>query len=576
MSSYKRDMRRIISTAKQHRVPSEVTFETLFNVLSSLDCPRALTVYLLFREGEHQQLAQLEANPVDYATRQDFRDAYAATKLLSKAVFLNLPYDKRLKALEKFEEFERLCKQTNQRFRDLTFDSQFCGPNVWLLNAVIRKIERILGRWDTDEMLDRADWGPGVTTLIQGDGTSAVNKFQCETGTTRDLYALLPLDGFPFIYPGWQAHLKKIGYPSFQVGNKVITVPKDAKADRVIAVEPGLNLWFQKGIGSIIRRKLFRAGIDLNTQERNQQLARRGSETHTLATIDFSSASDSIARNLVREILPPDWFQVMDAVRSHYGLQNKIPVHWEKFSSMGNGFTFELESLIFFAAADAVVEFLGETNAYRSEVSVYGDDVIIPVTCVELFSSFCAFLGFKVNPEKSFSSGYFRESCGRHYWDGVDVTPIYLKQMASSALAVYRLANAIRVWAHRRNNTYGCDSSLRKCWTHLFNSLPEVLRLTGSYGKGDGSFVVNFDESNCVKATSLKGSYLNSGIEGYLFVAISGVGVTRFAEGDGLLFARLRSTSSQEYGNFYTLRGRVRIKVHLILTQQWYDLGPWF
>jgi len=196
----------------------------------------------------------------------------------------------------------------------------------------------------------------------------------------------------------------------------------------VIAIEPGINLWFQKALGSMIRRRLARFGIDLNDQSRNQSLAYLSSIDGSLATVDFSSASDSISLEVVRELLPPRWFQILDIVRSKVGRKSDgTIVRWNKFSSMGNGFTFELESLIFFAAASAVQEYLH----LDGEISVFGDDVILDVRGYPMFAEYSAFLGFRVNLQKSFSSGGFRESCGSHYFSGVDCKPVFLKERLS-------------------------------------------------------------------------------------------------------------------------------------------------
>jgi hypothetical protein len=563
MSYDKRSKSKVLHLAQTFRAPQRVTSKVAEEVFSALDCPRSLAAYMLFKYNEHDQLTALECHPQDYANSSEFRDAYTATKLLSKANFLQTSFDRKEVALKKFFEMEDLCKQTNRRFRHLSSDAVYnSAPTASLLTATAQVIESVLGDFEPEEFFDCANWGPGVTNQIKGEYASATNKFQSETGITRDLYAFVA----PFLgqYPIWQAHLSTLSsWPTFEVGNVIITVPKDAKTDRVIAVEPGFNLWFQKAIGLMIRRRLRRRGINLNEQSVNQQLALESSKDGTLATVDFSSASDSISRKVVEELLPPQWYSLLDACRSHYGIHNSQALLVEKFSSMGNGFTFELESLIFYAAAVAVRGYLRT----RGKISVYGDDVIIPVECYELFSSFCEFLGFKVNLRKSYSDGYFRESCGAHYYDGVDVKPIYCKQMAQHPLGVFRLANAIRRLAHRRNVIYGCDARLYKAWVALVSSVPRPLRLRIDDSLGDGGFVSNFDEACPSRA--------RNGLEGYLVHHVTSLGVTRDSEGVGLLLARLNALSAQEYGNTYTLRGRTKLLYSKSLVARWTDLGPW-
>jgi hypothetical protein len=543
----------------------------------------------------------LDCKPSDYSDAFTFRDSYNATELLSKADFLDLDLNREEVAYAKFFKFEEHCKRTNTRFRNLPSDPQFRGQNVWLLNATMRKIAEILGDFSPDEFVDEANWGPGVTTLTKGAHVSATNKFHDERGITRDLYSLVE-PWFSEAYPIWSNHLRRDNktpyvdvditdcvcpYPKphnlgecvaagpaekrdlansvhYEVGNHVVTVPKNAKTDRVIAVEPGLNLWFQKAIGSMIRKRLRRVGIDLNDQTRNQRLCRLASKYDDLATVDFSSASDSISKLVVEELLPPDWFSIMDSCRSHFGIIDNKPILWEKFSSMGNGFTFELESLIFFAAAKAVTEL----TAQRGKVSVYGDDVILPSACYQLFSSFTGFLGFVVNDSKSFHSGPFRESCGAHYYLGIDVKPVYLKSRLGNSLTVYRFANAIRRLSHRymAGMPY-CDDRFRKAFYFLTRQVPKSARFRISEGYGDGGFISNWDEAKPIKA--------KNSIEGYYFMAWLEVGKTYSFLGEGLLLARLRQMSLQEDSNSYTLRGRTRYLVKKVLARQWYNLGPW-
>ncbi len=573
--THKRSRAKLAATT---RLAPSVTDESIYAFLSSLNSPRSLSVWILYSNREFEQLSELEVDPHHYNDAYRFRDDYAATSFLSKSNFLDLPISKKDAALQKFLKFEELCSQTNHRLDFPLSDPLYKGPNVWLLNATIRKIEMILGDYSGEELVDQANWGPGVTTLLKGSNVSAVNKFHSENGITSRLLSFVR-PWFGLAYPGWNSHMDESLSPRWVIQNEnaIVTVPKNSKTDRVIAVEPGINLWFQKGVGSMIRRRLRRVGIDLSRQEINQELARQGSKTSDLATIDFSSASDSISASLVRELLPPRWYALLDVCRCTSGIHEGSIRRWNKFSSMGNGFTFELESLIFYAAALAVKEFLLDEGT----VSVYGDDVIIPVTCCELYSSFCEFLGFRTNKTKSFSSSYFRESCGSHYFDGVDCKPIFLKEKLHNAQAIYKLANSVRYFAHRRNSYYGCDVRFQRCFHRLKRRVPEPIRFCCSFGLGDVGFISNFDEA--------QPSVPRHGIEGFLVEGLLETGLTGCHEGTGLLLARLRDQVStqvfrplyspepvaQGFGNSYPLRGRTRLVVSTLLVPQWYNLGPW-
>jgi len=568
--SFKKRTVQVLKTLQSFRVASEVTSAAVSDFLTALDCPRALTVLMLFREGEHEQLANLEIDPLHYSNAMEFRDAYAATKFLSKFKDLTLDSDLDKVALLKFKKFELQCERTNERFLNLGASPLFQGPVVWLHNAVIRKISSVLGSFDGEELVSLANWGPGATTTITSRDSSSVNKFQLEAGITADLHSLLPIELLQVAYPAWAQHLREIGFPKFQSGNKVVTVPKDATTNRVIAIEPGINLWFQKAIGEMIGKRLRRFSIDLRFQGRNQELARKGSINSSLATIDLSSASDSISAGLVEALLPPRWFSLLDSARSKYGLLDGELFKWNKFSSMGNGFTFQLESLIFYAAADSCREYL-HIPPYNDEgqvVSVYGDDIVIPSKCLALFSALLEFYGFTMNMKKSHFSSCFRESCGAHYWAGIDVKPIYLKGRLSDVQSVYRLANAVRRLAHRRNVFFGCDSVLRPTFYHLVRSVPSLLRRWIPESLGDGGFIGNFDEATPVRA--------RHGIEGYFAFPVLDVAKSYESDGIGVMLTRLWVRSMREENNNVPLRNRTSIRIVRSLVKQWADLGPWF
>jgi hypothetical protein len=66
-----------------YRVTPKDSSLAIEKYLESLDHPRALTVWLMFKHNEHKQLVELEFDPSHYNTIQCVRSAYSATKLLS-------------------------------------------------------------------------------------------------------------------------------------------------------------------------------------------------------------------------------------------------------------------------------------------------------------------------------------------------------------------------------------------------------------------------------------------------------------------------------------------------------------
>jgi hypothetical protein len=136
----------------------------------------------------------------------------------------------------------------------------------------------------------------------------------------------------------------------------------------------------------------------------------------------------------------------------------------EKFSSMGNGFTFELETLIFAALAAAVSDLTLGENLF-----VYGDDIIVPTHASSNVLAVLRTFGFTPNTKKTFTSGSFRESCGGDYFLGYDVRSVFLKSEPSSPVEWIALHNHIRAkWP-------GAKHTLRV----VIEQLPNVARLFG-------------------------------------------------------------------------------------------------
>lgn len=225
-------------------------------------------------------------------------------------------------------------------------------------------------------------------------------------------------------------------------GNVLFTVPKTSKIDRCAAKEPDHNMYAQLAVGNYISKRLMRVGINLRDQSVNQRLAREGAAKGDLATVDLSAASDFMTTQLILRLLPDEWFYLLQDLRSP---ETEIDGSWhlnEMFSSMGNGFTFPLESLVFWALTRAVA-FHSST---KGRISVYGDDIICPSGLDESLVATLEFFGFRTNVKKSFFKGPFRESCGSHWHSTEDVTPFYVKELPVNVVDWIRLLNQFRKW----------------------------------------------------------------------------------------------------------------------------------
>lgn len=260
--------------------------------------------------------------------------------------------------------------------------------------------------------------------------------------------------------------------PRFVPGSVHFTVPKSDTIDRNACKEPDLNMYFQKAVGNFIRHRLRkRAKINLNDQTINQLYAKQA-WGNGLATVDLSSASDSVSIQLVQRLLPTEWFYYMDALRSKGCTIDGSEHTFSMFSSMGNGFTFELESLIFWALATATACSSPEFGLSRT-VSVYGDDLIIHKKMFHRLRRVLSYCGFTVNTKKSHFSGPIRESCGKHYHQRTDITPFFIREPITNVERLIKHLNAIRRWS-TEGRTYGCDL-LYDVWQRFAAHVPKHL-----------------------------------------------------------------------------------------------------
>lgn len=479
---------------RRYKCQATAVAESLYE---ALDCDLSKTALDLLRSRRYHELVSLKVDPSTYRDASVFRDDYLVAELMSKFPSWNLGIDRQKVAIASFEAAERSCLETNLRLSRSYGTASTTVSFASYLYTARRKIARVLGpfSWDSAEQL--FGFGPGATFDLKRKYGDAYYKFGRVPEVTKGCAAL----AYTALrrVPAWFNHVASLagGQGPLDVlkvvkGNRVTTVPKNAKTDRVIAIEPQMNLWIQKGIGAMIRKRLRRTGIDLDTQENNQKLALEGSQTGELATVDLSSASDTISLRLVEELLPDDWFSAIEQARSPVGiLPDGTEVRYQKVSSMGNGFTFELETLIFWGLCAAVIELHG---LRERRLLVYGDDIVISTEGYEPLHKLLTFCGFTVNPKKSFASGPFRESCGKHYFSGHDVTPFYIREDIVSTDRLLLVLNNIRRHSSR-GLPWGLDGRFKPTYEKFRGLLPQYFRRPRiSDGYGDSALFGDFDE----------------------------------------------------------------------------------
>jgi len=426
----------------------------------------------------------ISLKPSALTPSSDFKWEYMLSEVLSK---LNrdgsdpqVTYDA---AIKKLYESEARCKRIN----DEGLNGLGIVPHTYFERVMFsaqKIVSDILGPISY-EMFKDCKFSNGASTHRKKVTSTPFHKYNTRKpvgvtrGASKYARALITLTPLWDVYGG-NHNLQHT------VGNQVFTVPKNSETDRAACKEPCVNMALQLGVGQHIRQRLRRYGVNLNKQCVNQKLALYGSQTGRLATIDLKAASDSISQRFVFELVPLEWYELLNSLRSPYGLVNSYDnneqsiVKWEKHSTMGNGYTFELESLLFFAISRAVVD-LDPRHCGRGldhSVSVYGDDIIVPTYASSNVISTLRACGFETNLDKTFTEGPFRESCGKHYFEGIDVSPFYIRKAIDSVNRVVWLLNTLRKWSD--DGLGHCDSAVYPYWLKLRRSFVPSFLLGGN------------------------------------------------------------------------------------------------
>lgn len=433
------------------------------------------------QRGDIRGLVQMRVNPNDYKTATAFRKDNAAVELLRKCL-MDIPgIDKRDAALQNFKLCEISCAETNHRFRKFNdnWDQTLADVKCLEILEVGRLwIKRVLGPLPAE--LD-GRFGPGSTYGDRSQLVTLPDKLSSKPTITKNALCLLDI----WRRTTWCDTLLRDHRqpdPELVRGNRFTTVPKDAEKDRGIGIEPSITLFYQLGVGRILRNCLRKWGIDLKIgQGDHRNRARRASRDEMAATIDLSNASDTVSYQLVRYLLPPDWFALLETLRSPFTLVDGKWWNLEKFSSMGNGFTFELETLIFAAICKSV----GCGEAGR-DFSVYGDDIIVPTDRAEDVLAALRFCGFTPNKRKTFVSGPFRESCGGDFFLGEPVRAHYLKEVPHEPQHWISLANGLSRLGRQDPSRDGPWSFTYTARKRCLDALPsDIRRLHGPEQLGD-------------------------------------------------------------------------------------------
>lgn len=433
-----------------------------------------------------------------------FRDLYLFKEVLRKCPDWDLGIDTGEAALTAWLSDERLNAATNDRLYTVKAEDL---PNRRLLWLAAEKIHAVLGRFDVTEFLSGWRFGPGSTLSLGAAMASVREKLSNKALTvSRDAKDIC-----------WEAICRAPAWKDFLTDGNLrgialtvcdydrwAGVPKNAEIDRSIGIPPDGNVMMQLSLGRMLRKRLYRSGINLQDQSINQRRAILASADGADATVDVRAASQSLVSALVALLLSSDfsgrgvadvtWFRVLERLRVPLTLLPDGSLHSnEYFSAMGNGYTFELESLIFWGLSCAVCEELGLD---QNRVTVYGDDIILPSDAVSRLQDLFSYVGFGLNMKKSFYTPGpgFRESCGVHALRGQVVNPFYVDSSLKQLGTIVLLANNITRWSVLPG--FGRDGRLFDVWQWVLSHLPvEYLsRYHIPLGDTDDGIILDWDE----------------------------------------------------------------------------------
>jgi hypothetical protein len=351
--------------------------------------------------------------------------------------------------------------------------------------------------------------GPGTVA----DRLTSNGKWNQRTWTTR-LQSVFPADDFLFSSPNictdivtdhtYSVSATSRCYnrgvvsvdllePGSEIPVRVVTVPKTLKSPRIIAIEPTCMQYMQQGLQLLIRDRLRKndflsSVIGIDDQEPNRVLARSGSLSGELATLDLSEASDRVSNQHVRDLFS-EWPLLLEAIQATRSRKADVPGHGvirlAKFASMGSALCFPVEAMVFLTIIFLGIERESSSplcqnsiKEYSDRVRVFGDDIIVPRDHVLSVVDELYTFGHRVNISKSFWSGRFRESCGREYYDGHDVSIVKVRrtlptqrQDASGVISMVALRNQL-YWAGLWQSARWLDSYITNLIRHFPNVAP--------------------------------------------------------------------------------------------------------
>ena len=376
--------------------------------------------------------------------------------------------------------------------------------------------------------------GPGAVA----EGTTPNKRWDFQRWHQR-LEDYFPYTEYAIANLGWLDNLETAEFATQEEEQpiRVVTVPKTMKGPRVIGIEPSCMQYAQQAAAraliDALSRGILGPVLPFRDQTRNREAALQGSKTGNISTIDLSEASDRIPNTLVRKIFQEHRYLggLLQSSRSGQATvkisdrHEPETIQLQKFASMGSGVCFVVEALVFALICLAAMHThygvpvtRASLRRYARRLLVFGDDIIVPKAVTPTVIDALEAFGLKVNRAKTYSEGNFRESCGMDAYDGVPVTPVYLRSFAPSDR---RDLVAIASW-----NSTANQFLLKGYWAtcdHIRKKLEKLVPLP--YGSANAGYVSRLSFSE-IHNQGLEGRY-DTSIQGYKVKALTAKAVYR-------------------------------------------------
>ena len=413
----------------------------------------------LSRVMSKESLARMKAGETDWPGIS-YRER-AATSLWSsllKKIETGMTTETQQRALEKFLKVNEDCGNWRLKLDGCFGDDLLFGcfkRHLWRFWHNQRSYPLVDHYFD---LLERGSLGPGASIGSPG-GDFYTKLFDSRMSTTdNSLYYWYRryIRGFAEWNNAEEIRRLQRGSPYVVEGNRLSFVPKNDDISRSICTEPTLNMFYQLGFGAILTSRLHKLwGVNLTIQQfKNRELARKGSWDGSFATIDLSSASDSISLSMLEQCLPRDFLSWLVKLRCPQSeLPNGESVKLNMVSTMGNGYTFPLQTILFTAVVLSAMEMDGLAPVFphglaEGNFGVNGDDIVIPTRIYGKVTRLLKILGFNLNTDKTYAVGPFRESCGGDYFEGRNLRGVYIKSL-SEPQDVYPVINQLNLFSAR-------------------------------------------------------------------------------------------------------------------------------